>query len=107
MAATILCLVPRSGFTLRLAGGLRWELRNRAAYGEGCVLNSWPRSQAEDALEHCYRLNGFATSEAAADAEAIGSRPISPEPVPLRSIRRQPRASGPRPHRPSPVRPRL
>lgn len=66
MGATIHYLVPRDarrapvdGFTLRLANGTRWELRNRDAYGTGYVVNSWCKRDLDDALEHCYRLNGY------------------------------------------------
>ena len=70
MTATIHYLVPRDarvlpsgGFTLRLAAGVRWELRNAAAYGPSYVICSWPRTQKRDAIEHCYRLNGFPPNE--------------------------------------------
>jgi len=70
MAATIHYLVPRDarvvpldGFTLRLVRGARWELRNATAYGREYVIRSWPRTRQREAIEHCYRLNGFPPNE--------------------------------------------
>ncbi|KAA0017980.1 hypothetical protein [Antrihabitans cavernicola] len=66
MGATIHYLVPRDarrppidGFTIRLAGGVRWEMRNRDAYGGSYVVHSWCKCDWDDAIEHCYRLNGY------------------------------------------------
>jgi len=57
MSASVIPLVPRSGFTVRRMGD-RWELVNSRHYGRTIVLNSWPRDRHTEAFSHCYRLNG-------------------------------------------------
>lgn len=57
MSATVVPLVPRSGFTVRRSGET-WELINSRHYGRGVVLHSWARDRHSEAFEHCYRLNG-------------------------------------------------
>ncbi|WP_067562637.1 hypothetical protein [Nocardia acidivorans] len=57
MAASVIPLMPRRGFTVRRVGE-RWELVNSRHYGRTVVLASWPRDRHGEAFEHCYRLNG-------------------------------------------------
>ena len=75
MVAKVLAFVPRGGFTVRLVRASRWELRNNGAYGPSYVLASWPKDQVHDALEHCYRLNGF---DSASDAQLGEPCPVIP-----------------------------
>ncbi|BEK88585.1 hypothetical protein [Nocardia seriolae] len=62
MSASVIPLVPRTGFTVRRVGD-RWELVNSRHYGRGVVLASWPRERHGEAFEHCYRLNGRSIEE--------------------------------------------
>ncbi|RDI55708.1 hypothetical protein [Nocardia mexicana] len=57
MSATVIPLLPRSGFTVRRVGD-RWELINSRHYGRAAVLHAWPRDGHAEAFAHCYRLNG-------------------------------------------------
>lgn len=57
MSASVIPLVPRSGFTVRRMGE-HWELVNSRHYGRTIVLHSWPRDRHTEAFAHCYRLNG-------------------------------------------------
>ncbi|WP_330181165.1 hypothetical protein OHB26_33020 [Nocardia sp. NBC_01503] len=57
MAASVIPLIPRRGFTVRRVGE-RWELVNSRCYGRTVVLASWPRDRHSEAFAHCYRLNG-------------------------------------------------
>jgi hypothetical protein len=62
MSASVIPLVPRSGFTVRRMGD-RWELVNSRHYGRTSVLHSWPRDRHTEAFAHCYRLNGRSVEE--------------------------------------------
>ncbi|MEU8901693.1 hypothetical protein [Nocardia sp. NPDC048505] len=62
MAAKVIPLFPRAGFTVRRIGD-HWELINSRFYGRTVVLQSWPRDRHAEAFEHCYRLNGRTVEE--------------------------------------------
>ncbi|WP_067689641.1 hypothetical protein [Nocardia jejuensis] len=57
MSASVIALMPTSGFTVRRVGD-HWELVHSRHYGRGVVLHTWPRDRHTEAFEHCYRLNG-------------------------------------------------
>ncbi|NKY52802.1 hypothetical protein [Nocardia vermiculata] len=62
MSATVVPLMPRSGFTVRRSGET-WELINSRHYGRGVVLHRWDRDAHSEAFAHCYRLNGRSVEE--------------------------------------------